>query len=140
MYHLDESEGKKSGLWDNIRQKKKRMGKNFSCSRKSSSHRLSTKTRSVKLFRKHIDIILENGYEIVPEITKKHGQIEICFDDGFLGLYEHINMLKEYNIYIHVFIISAYLNKKNYINKKQLIELNKLSLLRFHHIHIHIHH
>ena len=27
---------------------------------------------SIRLFRKHIDVILSNGYEIVPKITKKY--------------------------------------------------------------------
>ena len=93
---------------------------------------------SIRLFRKHIDVILSNGYEIVPKITKKYGQIEICFDDGFLGLYENISILREYNIYIHLFIISSSLNKKNYINKRQLIELNKLPFIKISsHTHTH---
>lgn len=103
-----------------------------------SKKKYTSMSTSIKLFRRHIDIILENGYEIVPEITKKYGQIEICFDDGFLGVYEHINMLKEYNIYIHLFIISSYLNKKNYINKMQLIDLNKFSFVKISsHTHTH---
>ena len=34
----------------------------------------------IEVFKNHIQIILENGYEIVAEITKPIGQIEICFD------------------------------------------------------------
>ena len=50
----------------------------------------------IEVFKSHIQIIYDNGYEIVAEITKPFGQIEICFDDGFLGLFE--NSLKfQYN-------------------------------------------
>ena len=92
----------------------------------------------IKLFEKHIRIINESGYEIVNEITKKYGQIEICFDDAFLGLYENIEFLKKRNISVHLFVISSYLGKVNYINAKQLLELNKLDLVKISsHTHAH---
>jgi peptidoglycan/xylan/chitin deacetylase (PgdA/CDA1 family) len=81
----------------------------------------------IKLFKRHIQIIRENGYEIVSEITENYGQIEICFDDGFLGLYDNIELIKELNVPIHLFVISSFLGKENYINKEQLIVLNNLS-------------
>ena len=84
----------------------------------------------IGLFEKHVGIINKNGYEIVHEITKKHGQIVICFDDAFLGLYENIEFLKKKNIFIHLFVVSSYLGKKNYINERQLLELNKLELIK----------
>ena len=80
----------------------------------------------VDLFKRHIQIIRENGYEIVSEITENYGQIEICFDDGFLGLYDNIELIKKLNIPIHLFAISSFLGKENYINKEQLIALNNL--------------
>ena len=83
----------------------------------------------IELFKRHIQIIRENGYEIVSEITENYGQIEICFDDGFLGLYDNIELIKKLNIPIHLFVISSFLGKENYINKEQLISLNNLSQL-----------
>jgi len=84
----------------------------------------------VELFKKHINIIRENGYEIVSEITKPIGQIEICFDDAFLGLYDNIKLIKEQNILIHLFVISSFLEKENHINIENLIELNKLKQIK----------
>lgn len=80
----------------------------------------------IELFKKHIKIIRESGYEIVNEITNTLGQIEICFDDAFLGLYDNIELIKEQNIPINLFVISSFLEKENHINTEQLIELNKL--------------
>jgi peptidoglycan/xylan/chitin deacetylase (PgdA/CDA1 family) len=92
----------------------------------------------VELFKMHINIIRENGYEIVNEITKPLGQIEICFDDAFLGLYENIGFLKQQNIPIHLFVISSYLERENYINEKQLLELSKLDIIKISsHTHTH---
>ena len=84
----------------------------------------------VELFKKHINIIRENGYEIVNVITKPLGQIEICFDDAFLGLYDNIELIKDLNIPIHLFVVSSYLEKENYINKEQLLLLNNLTQIK----------
>ena len=84
----------------------------------------------VELFKMHINIIRENGYEIVNEITKPLGQIEICFDDAFLGLYENIELIKELNTPIHLFVVSSYLEKENHINKEQLLFLNNLTQIK----------
>ena len=80
----------------------------------------------VDLFKKHIQMIREDGYEIVSEITQLKGQIEISFDDAFLGLYDNIELIKELNIPVRLFVISSYLDKAGHINRKQLIELNQL--------------
>ena len=80
----------------------------------------------IELFRKHIKIIRESGYEIVSDITEDYGQIEICFDDGFLGLYENIGLIKKLGVPIHLFVISSFLGNKNYINSEQLLKLNVL--------------
>ena len=84
----------------------------------------------VELFKKHINIIRENGYVIVNEITKPLDQIEICFDDAFLGFYDNIDLIKELNIPIHLFVVSSYLEKENHINKEQLLLLNNLKLIK----------
>jgi len=84
----------------------------------------------VELFKKHINIVRENGYEIVNEITKPFGQIEICFDDAFLGLYDNIELIKELDIPIHLFVVFSYLEKENHINKEQLLLLNNLTQIK----------
>jgi peptidoglycan/xylan/chitin deacetylase (PgdA/CDA1 family) len=84
----------------------------------------------IELFKKHIKIIRENGYEIVNEITNSHRQIEICFDDAFLGLYDNIELIKEQNIFIHLFVISSFLEKEKHISAEQLLELNSISQLK----------
>ena len=84
----------------------------------------------IDLFKKHINIIRERGYKVVNEITKPFGQIEICFDDSFLGLYDNIDLIKELDIPIHLFVVSSYLEKENHINKEQLLLLNNLTQIK----------
>jgi peptidoglycan/xylan/chitin deacetylase (PgdA/CDA1 family) len=81
----------------------------------------------VELFKEHIQIIRDSGYNIVSKINKPTGQIEISFDDGFLGIYQNINVIKELDIPIQLFIITSNLNAPNYINKSKLLELNACS-------------
>jgi len=81
----------------------------------------------VDLFKEHIQIIRDSGYEIVSKINKPIGQIEISFDDGFLGIYKNINVIKELDVPLQLFIISSKLDTSNYINKSQLLELDFLS-------------
>jgi peptidoglycan/xylan/chitin deacetylase (PgdA/CDA1 family) len=95
-----------------------------------SNKKYTDMSTPVELFKMHINIIRENGYEIVNEITKPLGQIEICFDDAFLGLYENIELIKELDIPIHLFVVSSYLEKENHINKEQLILLNNLTQIK----------
>ncbi len=104
-----------------------------------SNERYTDMSTSIELFKKHIQIINESGYEIVSHITKKYGQIEICFDDAFLGVYDNIDFFKKKNIPIHLFVITSHLDKINYINNKQLLELSKLDIVKISsHTHNHV--
>ena len=83
----------------------------------------------IDLFKEHVSIIRNQGYEIVNNITKEYGQIEICFDDGFRGIYDNIDYLKKNNIFINLFIITSKINKKGFLNNKQLEELINLNVI-----------
>ena len=95
-----------------------------------ANKRYTDMSTSIEFFKNHINIIRENGYEIVDEITSPLGQIEICFDDAFLGLYDNIELIKELNIPIHLFVVFSYLEKENHISKEQLLSLNKLKQIK----------
>ena len=95
-----------------------------------SDVRYTEMSTPINLFQRHINIIQDSGYEIVSEITKDHGQIEICFDDAFLGLYENIRFIKQHKIPVHLFVVPYYIGRKNYINKNQLLEIDRSKLIR----------
>lgn len=40
----------------------------------------------IELFKRHVDIIRKEGFEIVQQITKPEGQVAIMLDDGFRGV------------------------------------------------------
>ena len=95
-----------------------------------SNEQYTDMSTSIKLFERHIQIINQSGYEIVSRITKEYGQIEICFDDGFLGLYKNIDFLKNKKVPIHLFIATSFLDRDKCINSQQLLELSRLDLVR----------
>ena len=49
-----------------------------------------------------------------------------------------MGFLKQQNIPVHLFVISSYLERENYINEKQLLELSKLDIIKISsHTHTH---
>ena len=103
-----------------------------------SNKKYTEMSTSIDLFIKHVKIINDSGYEIVPKITKSYGQIEICFDDGFIGLYENFDIIKKYNIPVSLFVITSFIGKKKYLNKNQILELYKSGLVSIYsHTHTH---
>ena len=91
--------------------------------------RHTSMSTSIELFKQHIQLIKKLRYNIVPEINQRKNQLEISFDDGFLGLYDNINIINTLSIPVQMFVVSSYIGKPNYINKKQLFELSKNPLI-----------
>ena len=84
----------------------------------------------LELFKKHIKTIRENSFLIVSEITEKENQVKLQFDDGFCGIYDCIEYLVEENIPVEIFIITSFIGKRNYLNRKQIIKLLKTNLVK----------
>lgn len=78
------------------------------------------------LFKKHISIIRECGYQIVPEITQKKKEVMICFDDGWKGIYEHKDYFAEQKIYPTIFIAVELIGSEGYLTKGQIEELGEI--------------
>ena len=54
-----------------------------------------------------------------------------------MGVYENIEFFKYQNIPFHLFVISSYIGRKNYMDAKQLIEVSKLDELGVEDTHSH---
>lgn len=75
------------------------------------------------LVKKHVQIIRESGYEIVPSISKQKKQVMICFDDGWAGIYDYKDFFVKQNIYPTIFIAVDLLGKDGYLTVEQIKEL-----------------
>lgn len=93
---------------------------------------------SLELFKLHVDVILNQGFKIVPEITNNTKQVKIQFDDGFRGLLDCYDYLKSQQIPIEVFIITDKIGCKNYLDKTNIHDLYNDGLISFSsHTHTH---
>ena len=77
----------------------------------------------VNVIKKHFDIIRKSGYYIVPEIAKRSGEVMICFDDGWAGIYDNKDFFVEQKVFPTIFIAVDLIGKKGYLSAKQIKEL-----------------
>jgi len=78
------------------------------------------------LFKKHIDIIRKDGYQIVPKITQRQKEVMVCFDDGWKGIYEYKDYFVEQKIYPTIFIAVELIGSEGYLKKEQILELEEM--------------
>lgn len=91
----------------------------------------------ITLFKQHLQIIKEIGFEVVSEITAPYNQILISFDDGFRGLYQHRELLKKANIFPTIFMITSEIGRPNYLSWDELKELKNSGFNIQSHTHTH---
>lgn len=103
-----------------------------------SKKKFTSMSTSISQFKSHILAVRDLGFDIVPKVTKNKRQLEISFDDGYLGLYENIRFLEELQISLQFFITTSFLGKLNYIDKIKLEELSNFSFVKIaSHTHFH---
>lgn len=78
------------------------------------------------MFQKHIQEINAERFNIVPEITEPNNQIQICFDDGFRGIWDVRDVFINNQIYPTVFLAVSLIGKDGYLNKEEILELQQL--------------
>lgn len=73
--------------------------------------------------QRHIKIIINNGYDIVDQITQQYGQVMICFDDGWAGIYDAKDFFISNSIHPTIFIAVDLIGKHGYLSLEQIKEL-----------------
>jgi hypothetical protein len=81
----------------------------------------------LELFKKHVETIRREGYEIVPRITKPDGQVVIMLDDGFRGIYACRQYFYDNNISPTIFLPVAYIGQvdKGIMTEAEILELQE---------------
>lgn len=77
----------------------------------------------LKRFIKHINTIKKLGFSIVPEITQPYNQIQICFDDGFKGIWDCKKYFIDNGLRPTVFIADSLIGKDEYLTIEQIKSL-----------------
>lgn len=80
----------------------------------------------ITLMKKHVDQICQSGYKIVSKIDKREGQVMICFDDGWAGIYEHKDFFVEQEIKPTIFIAVELIGKDGFLSVEQIKELESI--------------
>lgn len=78
------------------------------------------------LFRDHIGILKKEGYNIVDKIRKKEGEIQICFDDGWEGLYQYKEEIVRMGVIPTVFVAVDLIGSDGHLTLKQIKEMQEM--------------
>ena len=78
---------------------------------------------SLPLFREHVDAIKSRGCSFVPWIPTRVGEIKLCFDDGFRGIWDCRDFFKAKGICPTVFIAPGLVGKSGYLTWDEIKEL-----------------
>lgn len=73
--------------------------------------------------RMHLEIVKKYGYKLVDNITERYGQIMICFDDGWAGIYEVKSFFSEIGVFPTIFIAVDLIGKPGYLTLEEIKEM-----------------
>lgn len=79
---------------------------------------------SIEIFEDVISIIRKNGFTIVDKITERYNQIQICFDDGYRGIWDTREYFYNESIAPTIFVAYNLIGSDNYLTKSEIIELS----------------
>lgn len=77
----------------------------------------------IALFKRHIEIAKEEGFKIVPKITKREKEIQLCFDDGFRGIWDFRSYFVDNELRPTVFLAIKLIDTPGYLSKEEILEL-----------------
>lgn len=79
----------------------------------------------IDLFRRHINIISDKGYEVVQEVPTNRKQVMLTFDDGYKGIWDCREYFFEVGLKPTIFIAVDLVGKDGYLNWNEILELQK---------------
>ena len=78
---------------------------------------------SIEMFKKHLEVIRQEGYRIVPQITKPEDEVAIMLDDGFRGIWDNRQFFYENNICPTVFLAVDLIGREGFLTEEEILEL-----------------
>lgn len=83
----------------------------------------------LETIRRHFEMVRKCSYKFVNGITRQEGQVMVCFDDGWAGLYEAKDFFVENKVFPTVFIAVDLIGKPGYLSLQQIKELQNEGFL-----------
>ncbi len=76
-------------------------------------------------FQRHLDVIADNGFVVASNIAQAEKEVQICFDDGFKGIWDCRKLWEEKHWRPTIFIAVELIGKEGYLSREQIKELSK---------------
>lgn len=83
----------------------------------------------LELFRQHVEAIKRCGFSITDNITNDTGQVQICFDDGFRGVYDTRRFFADNHIRPTVFLAVEFIGREGYLTQGEIAELQEAGFI-----------
>lgn len=80
----------------------------------------------LELMSKHFSIVRRSGYSFVQSVTQPKGQVMVCFDDGWKGIYDHKDFFIRQNVFPTIFIAVSLIGEEGYLTIEQIKELEDI--------------
>lgn len=80
----------------------------------------------IELLEAHLLQIRKSGFEVVNKITSSEHQIQICFDDGFRGIYDNRSFFVKESIFPTIFLAISLIGQEGYLTNEEILELQEL--------------
>ena len=77
----------------------------------------------LKLMRRHFSIVRASGYSFVPSVNQPKGQVMVCFDDGWKGIYDNKDFFIQEKVVPTIFIAVSLIGQEGYLTVEQIKEL-----------------
>lgn len=84
---------------------------------------------SMERFTQHINLLKLEGFEVVRHILNPKFEIQICFDDGFKGIYHNKEYFLSHGIYPTIFLAIDLIGRPGYLNEIEILELQDLGFV-----------
>lgn len=78
---------------------------------------------SLDSFRQHVDFALTQGFRYVKNVPSQNGELKVCFDDGFRGIYACADFFVERQIAPTVFIAPDLVGRTGHLTWMEIHEL-----------------
>ena len=79
----------------------------------------------LSLFKKHLQVVEANGFHLISQITVPQNQIQICFDDGFAGLWDCQEIWNDLTWRPTIFVPISLIGQPGYLSLEQIKTLHQ---------------
>ena len=83
----------------------------------------------LETIKRHFEMVKNCGYELVDEITEAKGQVMVCFDDGWAGIYEAKEYFNKICVHPTVFIAVELIGQPGYLTLEQIKQMQNEGFL-----------